>query len=84
MWHVDFEHPISAINDKDDLPISRFVNGEGLLNNKNILHDGWYVKNTNNFLKEDLKDMETSSIVLVRAIASEQCHVVRIMLLLPI
>jgi hypothetical protein len=42
------------------------------------------VENTNNFLKEDFKGMETSSVVLVGAIASEQCHVVRTMLFLPI
>jgi hypothetical protein len=55
VWHVDFEHPISAINDKDDLPISRFVNGEGLLNSNNILHGGGTWKIPTTFSKKTLK-----------------------------
>jgi hypothetical protein len=49
-------------HDKDNLPISRFVN-EGLLNSDCTFHDRLQVENDKNVSKEDLEDMGTSPIV---------------------
>jgi hypothetical protein len=47
------------MDEEDNLPISRFVNGEGLLNSDIILRSRRHAWNANNVSKEDLKDKKS-------------------------
>jgi hypothetical protein len=70
--HANALHPATSIDDDKNVPIARFINGIGLLNNENILYGGLQVENEKNIPDKDLEDTRTSLVALAKAVATEE------------